>query len=207
MKEFFKRKYQIKTNLELIQIIEKKDSYELEARQAALEILTDRKGSTLEIQETKNLLEKEENRILKNKKSLFGNGDLVELKKDGPNLYSETVVSVLTLFLSPFMGSVLMYINFLELKKQKIANEVLLFGILFLVLSIVLNSFAEEFYLKYALLSNIIGLLILYQHYWKKHIGSNFSYFRKPWLLTVIALISATFLFVFLIGMILVILI
>ena len=200
MKDTFLRTYQKKSNEELEKIIEDKANYTIQAREAAIDLLKERSGDSTKLAEIEADIVVTKKRQLESKKKQLGEGDLLNLTEDGPHLFSETVVILVSIFLSNLFGGILMYMNLLSLGKKQAANLALSFGIASLVLAVVLSFFLPEKYNNLIYLLNIIGAAVYSRYFWKTHIGNQTAYFRKPWLAVVFGMIVALIAFGFLLG-------
>ncbi len=203
MKDFFIRTYRNKTDLELETIVNSTSKYEAVAREAALEILIERKGNSVELVEKAEIFEEEKRRLIAKNAKDFGNGDINTIDEFSPHFYSETVVLVSTVLLSSLVGGVLMYFNLLSINKKKEASWALVFGILSLALSILLNLFLPDQFSPLAYLINFLGMGIYSGYFWKVHIGKETAYIRKPWFLTVLTIVLAMVAFGFIAGIVL----
>lgn len=200
MKDFFLRTYLKKTDSELEKIILDKSGYELFAREAALEILTSRNSSSLDLKKVEEEIQGENENIANRKKVNFGKGNLDNFNLNTPTLYSETLVLLLTLIFHPIFGGILLYLNFKTLKNQRLAHYALGFGMFTFALSILIQFLSQDIPIPIWLIMNIISMLIFNQLFWNNHIGRQFSYYRKPWLLTFLGIVLGIIIFSFLVG-------
>jgi len=108
--------------------------------------------------------------------------------KDAPEYYSQTAIYVFSILFSVFFGSVMMAINLKNSQKQWVWS--VLFGLAFTVVFIFLGQFVPNSSTGLALIVNAIGVTIMNQIFWNKHIGKDTKYRAKPiWIPLVIGII------------------
>jgi hypothetical protein len=103
-----------------------------------------------------------------------------ELFREDPNaplLYSKRVLYIFSVLFSTFFGSVLMAMNFYQLKNQKALGLVLGFGFLYAVLTGWLGMLVNAGN-GIGIVFNIGGGMILTEYFWPKYIGAE-RHFRK----------------------------
>ena len=170
----FTRNMRLKSNKELEDILKEKNKYTQEALQALIWEM-----------ESRNLIEKsevhfEENTLrdisvskegTNNHKSSYENLVL-------PILYSKKAIQGFTIFFTTIFGAVLLMHNLKEMNKLKARNQVLIFGILFTILSaILLNYLPKMFFIT--LLFNLIGYAVLIEFFWKNHLEKELEFTKK----------------------------
>ena len=95
-----------------------------------------------------------------------------------PNLYSKKTIQGFAIFFSTIFGAFLLMQNLKEMKKPKARIEVLSFGILFTIVSVILlNYLPKTLFTK--LLFNLTGYLILIHFFWDRDIGKDLKYTKK----------------------------
>ncbi|WP_405606497.1 hypothetical protein [Polaribacter sp. Asnod1-A03] len=165
-----------KSNDELEKIIQQKEKYTNEALQAVIWELEDRgllkkdeivlEGVVIE----GDAVIKEEVIVTK-EKSTFEEFEL-------PLLYSKSAIQGFTIFFSPFFGAMLLMSNLKIQNKQKARNQVLIFVILYTILTyLVLSAFPTMMFLSLAF--NVLGSLVLIEYFWNKNLGKNLNYTKK----------------------------
>ncbi|MGJ8744233.1 hypothetical protein [Polaribacter sp.] len=167
-----------KSNQELESIFKEKDNYTEEAVQAVVWELENRNLiEKTEILHEEISIENEQttapisNETLKNKESPFE--ELVH-----PFLYSKKAIQGFTIFFTTLFGAVLLMQNLKEMNKPKARNQVLVFGILYTILSVVLLNFLPRTFFI-TLLFNLIGYAVLTEYYWNKNLGKDLKYHKK----------------------------
>ncbi|MCG1037345.1 hypothetical protein [Polaribacter sargassicola] len=162
-----------KSNKELEEIIQQKDKYTNEALQAVVWLLEDRgllQKDEIVIEGVSNIVE-EKVEIKINKEPSFE-------EFEQPLLYSKSAIQGFTIFFSPFFGAILLMSNLKAQKKQKARNQVLLFVILYTIITyLVLSAFPTMMFLSLAF--NVLGSLVLIEYFWNKNLGKNIRYTKK----------------------------
>jgi hypothetical protein len=166
-----------KSNAELENILEDKDTYTDEAIQAVIWEL-----------ENRNIIEKGaiihnpvilENDILTKEKEQdipFSNASSKEVVL--PFLYSKRAIQGFTIFFSTIFGAVLLMSNLKKMNKPKARVEVLFFGIAYTFLTIILlNVLPKTFFLT--ILFNLVGYAILVEYFWNKNLGKDLKHQKK----------------------------
>jgi hypothetical protein len=152
---------------ELETILEEKDKYTEEAIQAVIWEL--------------------ENRNLREKTAVLEEEVLEEISKNNvspieeiqlPDLYSKKSIQGFAIFFSTIFATFLLMQNFKEMKKPKARIEVLSFGIIFTIVSVILLNYLPKT-LFTSLLFNLTGYLILIQFFWNKELGKDLKYKKK----------------------------
>jgi len=107
---------------------------------------------------------------------------------DAPEYYSQTAIYVFSILFSVLFGSVMMAINLKGSKKQWAWP--ILFGLVFTIGFIFLGQFLPNSSTGLSLIVNAVGVTIMYQMFWNKHIGKNTKYRVKPiWIPLIIGII------------------
>jgi hypothetical protein len=97
-----------------------------------------------------------------------------------PRLYSKTLILIFALLFSTIFSAVLLMSNLKRLGKRGAGIQVLIFGILYLIITaLVLQLLSLE--PSYTFIANVIGAAILNEYFWNKHIGQ-IDYIKKGWL-------------------------
>tara|TARA_R110002049_G_scaffold16388_8_gene65346 strand:+ start:4485 stop:5102 length:618 start_codon:yes stop_codon:yes gene_type:complete len=179
----FLEKFRSKPETELERIINDKKSFTEQARIAAIEILKERNGETeftkgaekevVVSQERKEAIEQKLSE--EKKKDSFLTDDL-----DAPELHSKRVITMFAAIFSTIFGAVLMMHNFKAVGNIKARNQVLVFGILYTVASIlIINSLNIRTNL--AVILNLGGAIVLTELFWNKQLGKNIRYRKRSW--------------------------
>ena len=148
-------------------ILEEKNKYTKEAIQAVIWELENRN-----LREKTVILEEEvaEEITKNNEKSI----EEIPL----PNLYSKKTIQGFAIFFSTIFGAFLLMQNLKEMKKPKARIEVLSFGILFTIVSVILLNYLPKT-LFTTLLFNLTGYLILIHFFWNRDLGKDLKYTKK----------------------------
>ena len=170
----FTRNMRLKSNKELEDILKEKNRYTKEALQAVIWEM-----------ESRNLIEKsevhfEENTLRDISVSKEGTNDHKSSyeKLVLPILYSKKAIQGFTIFFTTIFGAVLLMHNLKEMNKLKARNQVLIFGIVFTILSaILLNYLPKMFFIT--LLFNLIGYAVLIEFFWKNHLEKELEFTKK----------------------------
>ena len=164
----------LKSNKELETILKKKNDYTQEAIQAVIWEM-----------ENRNLIEKSEVHFEENtlkdlsvsKESISDNESSYE-KLVLPVLYSKKAIQGFTIFFTTIFGAVLLMYNLKEMNKLKERNQVLIFGIVFTILSAILLNYLPKMIFT-TLLFNLIGYAVLIEFFWKNNIEKELEYAKK----------------------------
>ena len=148
-------------------ILEEKNKYTKEAIQAVIWELENRN-----LREKTVILEEEvaEEITKNNEKSI----EEIPL----PNLYSKKTIQGFAIFFSTIFGAFLLMQNLKEMKKPKARIEVLSFGILFTIVSVILLNHLPKIWFT-LLLFNLTGYLILIHFFWNRDLGKDLKYTKK----------------------------
>lgn len=107
---------------------------------------------------------------------------------DAPEFYSQTAIYVFSILFSVLFGSVMMAINLKNSQKQW--TWPILFGLAFTIGFIFLGQFLPNSSTGLSLIVNAVGVTIMYQIFWNKHIGKDTKYRAKPiWIPLIIGII------------------
>jgi hypothetical protein len=179
----FLKKYKTRTDSELERIISDKEGYVEDARVAALELLKERNGQTELIDKAEieiNLIKEKRTTIIEkrieNEKETFETND-----PSHPELYSKRVITIFSILFSTIFGAILMMNNFKETGNSKARNLVLIFGILYTILSIAIINILNM-PSNLAMILNFLGSGILTEYFWNKHIGKEVKYRTRSWI-------------------------
>lgn len=135
------------------------------------------------------------------KEEIIPNSNNINLEPDenAPHLYSDKVIYTFSILFSVIFGGVLLSINLKEADKRKGILTVIVFSILYTVLSIYLLELLNAGN-GGTLLFGAIGAIILNEFFWKKYLGKDISYHKKSWVKPlIIALLIFTPLLIFVI--------
>ena len=177
-------KFQTKTNSELEYILENKEKYNEKAVSASIQILTERNGKTPEIETVENeMLVVEEKKINQQKKIIEKTKKKSFLTEDtnAPELHSKRVIMLFSAIFSTIFGSVLLMYNMKQTCNSRGRTQVLIFGILYTIATIVLINLLN-IKTNLALLFNFAGAGILTEYFWNKFIGQEFKYRKRSWI-------------------------
>ena len=95
-----------------------------------------------------------------------------------PTLYSKKAIQGFTIFFTTIFGAVLLMKNLKEMNKPKARIQVLVFGIIYTLISgIILNLIPKSIFLT--LLFNLIGYAVLVEFFWNKNLGKALKYRNK----------------------------
>lgn len=114
-----------------------------------------------------------------------------------PDLYSKKTIRGFTIFFATIFGVILLMQNLKEMNKPKARIQVLVFGMLFTIFSIILFNYLPK-NLLITLLFNLIGSAILIEFFWNKNLGKDLKYKRKEIRKPLIHSILILLLFIFL---------
>lgn len=152
--------------------------------------LAELKSRSVELQE--DIDEQIENRIKQkgnsNYNTVSGWKQNIVSDIDAPEYYSQTAIYVFSILFSVFFGSVMMAINLKN--SQKEWGWPILFGFLFTAIFIFIGQFIPNPSTGLSLIVNAVGVAILYQIFWNKHISKNTKYRAKPiWIPLIIGIL------------------
>jgi len=166
----------LKSNKELETILKKNNDYTQEAIQAVIWEMENRNLIDKSDVLYKNTF-KENNQIDTDEKNLDNNEnpskDLIL-----PVLYSKRAIQGFTIFFTTIFGAVLLMYNLKEMNKLKERNQVLIFGIVFTILSAILLNYLPKMIFT-TLLFNLIGYAVLIEFFWKNNIEKELEYAKK----------------------------
>jgi len=110
--------------------------------------------------------------------------------KERPKFNSKTVILIFSVLMSTFFGSLLFAQNLRELEKRKETYYVVLFAIVWNIVTIkAFNLFIYNPLISY-ILDNIIGGIIIVFPFWDHYLGDVTEYNkRKAWLPVIIFLV------------------
>ena len=168
-----------KSNNELDTILKEKNKYTGEAIQAVIWEL-----------ENRNIIEKDEikheetplEREVQTHKKPEDKDTKNESPFDGlmaPTLYSKKAIQGFTIFFSTLFGAILLMNNLKETNKPKARIQVLIFGIVYTISTVLLLNYLPKMFFI-TLIFNLIGYGILIEYFWNKNLGKELEYRRKP---------------------------
>ncbi len=99
-----------------------------------------------------------------------------------PNLFSKNAIWIFSLFFSVLVGVILLRINLKNLGYQKKANEVLIFGVLFLIAQGIARYYLMQitaYSLEIGIIIGFIGTALLYHFYWERVIPADLEYNKR----------------------------
>lgn len=114
-----------------------------------------------------------------------------------PLLYSEKVIYTFSILFSVLFGAVLFCMNLSRLGKQKAIYPVIIFSVVYLILSgLILNALNAG--TSVALLFTAVGAVVLNSIFWARYIGKEVKYtkrnYNKPLLIAIAIFIPLTLL-------------
>ena len=191
----FLKKFEYKSDSELERIINDKETFVEQARIAAIEILKERNGQT----ESTKKAEAEMKSAQERKVAAQQKAEEEEKKKsfvtddpEAPELHSKRVITMFSAIFSAIFGAVLMMHNFKEVGNSKARNQVLVFGILYTIASIlIINALNIQ-----AIALNFTGAAILTEFFWNKQLGKEIKYRKRSWIKPAIISVIITIPFV-----------
>jgi len=166
----------LKSNKELKTILKKNNDYTQEAIQAVIWEMENRNLIDKSDVLYKNTF-KENNQIDTDEKNL-DNNENPSKELILPVLYSKRAIQGFTIFFTTIFGAVLLMYNLKEMNKLKERNQVLIFGIVFTILSAILLNYLPKMIFT-TLLFNLIGYAILIEFFWKNNIEKELEYAKK----------------------------
>ena len=166
----------LKSNKELKTILKKNNDYTQEAIQAVIWEMENRNLIDKSDVLYKNTF-KENNQIDTDEKNL-DNNENPSKKLILPVLYSKRAIQGFTIFFTTIFGAVLLMYNLKEMNKLKERNQVLIFGIVFTILSAILLNYLPKMIFT-TLLFNLIGYAVLIEFFWKNNIEKELEYAKK----------------------------
>lgn len=185
----------LKSNKELETILKKKNDYTQEAIQAVIWEMENRNLIDKSDVLYKNTF-KENNQIDTDEKNL-DNNENPSKELILPVLYSKRAIQGFTIFFTTIFGAVLLMYNLKEMNKLKERNQVLIFGIVFTILSAILLNYLPKMIFT-TLLFNLIGYAVLIEFFWKNNIEKELEYAKKevwkPLTISIIILLLLLFL-------------
>jgi hypothetical protein len=179
----FLKKFESKSDNDLERIIQDKSKYVEQARKAAIEILTKRNGQTDSIVKAETEIRAAQERKMavqhkvreEDKKESFVTDD-----PDAPELHSKKTITLFACIFASIFGAVLMMQNFKEVGNIKARNQVLVFGILYTLVSVLIIN-AIDLQMNLALPLNLGGAGILTEFFWNNQLGKEIRYRKKNW--------------------------
>jgi magnesium-transporting ATPase (P-type) len=191
----FTKNMRLKSNKELETILKKKNDYTQEAIQAVIWEMENRNLIDKSDVLYKNTF-KENNQIDTDEKNL-DNNENPSKELILPVLYSKRAIQGFTIFFTTIFGAVLLMYNLKEMNKLKERNQVLIFGIVFTILSAILLNYLPKMIFT-TLLFNLIGYAVLIEFFWKNNIEKELEYAKKevwkPLTISIIILLLLLFL-------------
>jgi hypothetical protein len=115
-----------------------------------------------------------------------------------PELYSKNAIQNFTIFFSTLFGTILLMHNLKVMNKSKARVQVLVFGISYIILSLLLLEVLPKM-VFISLIFNILGYAILIEFFWNKHLGKEIIHTKKAISKPLIIALLITFFFIFLI--------
>ena len=194
----FLKKFESKSDSELERIINDKETFVEQARIAAIEILKERNGHTESTEKAETEMKAaQEKKVVaqqqvaeEEKKKSFVTDDL-----EAPELHSKRVITIFAAIFSTIFGAVLMMQNFKEVGNNKARNQVLVFGILYTIASILIIN-ALNIQANLAIVLNFGGAAILTEFFWNKQLGKEIKYRKRSWVKPAIISVIITIPFV-----------
>jgi len=174
-----KQKLSEKTDNQLLYYINHVDKHTEEAVKLAFDILQERNvvlpPDTSERIKIEVITQKE-----KKRQEILGPwGRNVVKDSDAPEYYSQSAIYIFSILFSVLFGSFLLAANCNAIGKK--GWQVILSGFLYTAVTIgVLNSININLGLSGSYLINTVGVLIMYELFWKGNIGTETKYKAKP---------------------------
>jgi len=197
-KNRFLKKFESKSDSDLERIVNDKETFVEQARIAAIEILKERN------RQTESTLKAENEMIIAEERKVVAQQKLVEQEEknscvtddpNAPELYSKRVIVIFTAMFATIFGTVLMMHNLKEVGNIKARTQVLVFGILYTITSIlIINALNTQ--TNVAILLNFCGAAILTEFFWDKHLGKRIKYRKRSWVKPAIISVLITIPFV-----------
>jgi len=195
----FLDKFKDKSNSELEYIIENRKNYNKSAVLASIQLLKERNP------ESNKIVEKVEEEISFEAKKAIATQkkESVKIKKfnpitedpEAPELHSKKVIMLFSGIFSTIFGAVLMMYNMKATHNQKGRIQVLIFGILYTILTIIIvDTFKVRSPFPIAL--NLCGAAILNEYFWNKFIGKEKKHRKRSWVRPLFISILITLLFI-----------
>jgi magnesium-transporting ATPase (P-type) len=174
----FTAKMSKKSNEELETIFDEKSKYTEEAVQAVIWELENR--SLLEKTE---ILYQDPEKVVE--VTTVSNTKETQEKNESPFeelvlpvLYSKKAIQGFTIFFTTIFGAVLLMRNLKEMNKPKAGIQVLVFGIVYTLFSIILLNYLPKMFFI-TLIFNLIGYAVLSEFFWNKNLGKELTYNKK----------------------------
>lgn len=110
------------------------------------------------------------------------NSNIEEIRQNEqlPQLYSKSVIYAFSIIFSTIFGTILLMSNLKQIGNIKARLEVLIFGVIFTI-GTILSLRTIEMQANFGLPLNIIGGLILNEFYWNRYIGKETVFKKKSW--------------------------
>lgn len=202
----FIEKFESKSDIELERIMKSTDKDFVEdARLAAIYLLEKRNGKSIETENAQNIIvdAKEQERIALEKSRIGTEKRIQESKKknhltndpNAPELHSKRVITVFSAIFSTIFGAVLLMYNMKQTNNPKGRIQVLVFGVLWTVASILTINYIG-LKANFAIIFNLVGAGILTEYFWNKFIGKEFEYRKRSWIKPAIISVIITIPFV-----------
>lgn len=113
-----------------------------------------------------------------------------------PVLYSKKAIQGFTIFFTTIFGAVLLMRNLKEMNKPKAGIQVLVFGIVYTLFSIILLNYLPKMFFI-TLIFNLLGYVILSEFFWNNYIGKGLQYQKKqiskPLIISILILVVLIF--------------
>lgn len=104
-------------------------------------------------------------------------------ENDTPVIFSKNAIWIFSLFFSLIIGMILMRMNLKSLGYEKKANEVIVFGISFMIVQMIAVYFLASitpYAQSLTLIMTFIGTSLLYHFYWERVIPADLEYEKRP---------------------------
>ena len=202
----FIEKFESKSDKELDRIMNSTDKdFVEEARLAAIFLLEKRNGKSTVTENAQKIIEenKEQERIALEKSKIETEKRIQESKEknhltndpNAPELHSKRVITVFSAIFSTIFGVVLLMYNMKHTNNPKGRIQVLVFGILWTLASILTINYIG-LKVNFAIIFNLVGAGILTEYFWNKFIGKAFEYRKRSWIKPAIISVIITIPFV-----------
>jgi len=192
MKNQYTSYYKNRSIKELQEVLNNPNSYEDEARLTAFQILQQKNIEVTPEQVAE--MKEVESTLGKQLKELQEKELILQESQEIQEWYSPAAVLGFSIFLSPLLGALLLSYNLKKANKKNQAIYVILLGILFFAIGIVLLATGNMTRVT-SIAIGVIPALIFIELFWKKHLGYQAEYKRKPiWKALIIVLAITVFL-------------
>lgn len=175
-----------RANKQLEDLIIKRSRYAAESVEAAIAEL-EKRGRIFTFAELRSidldLRQKKREINEKQTENWYPVPDVITDESVTPSYFSQGAVHLFSIVFSTLFGVILMAVNFYKAGNRRAVLEVIIFGILYNISTILLLPYIpnqQYVVLGYNVLINVIGALILTQIFWRKYIGNDTEFKPRP---------------------------